>query len=208
MSGSDKIDDLRMTDEVLFSRYSNSGDNRAFDEILKRNKGLIFSLILRFVKSRAEAEEVFQEVFFKVCKNKDQFRRSVSFKSWLVTICRHTCIDYVRKQGRSLKLESIDHEDDRHRPYTEVLSSEEEETPFDVTLAAMENERLKELLDELPESQKMTFYLKVIMEFTFEEIGTSMGCSTNTAKSRYRYALEGLRAVIKRRQLMKKAVSL
>ncbi len=69
-----------------------------------------------------------------------------------------------------------------------------------------EDQELKLLMDKLPEEQRVTVYSKVIMELTFEEIGEAMGCSENTAKSRYRYALETLRALVKRKRLLEKAV--
>jgi len=200
----DEKDYPGLTDEILFNRYG-AGDTRAFDEILNRNKGLVYSLILRFVKAQCEADEIFQDVFLKVCRNKDQFREAVSFKSWLATITRNTCIDYTRKAKRTLRTESLDYEDDDRRSLSEVVPSEEA-TPFDELITQIENENLAELLDELPQRQKETFYLKVVMEMTFEEIGTSMACSTNTAKSRYRYALESLRGLVRRRRLLEKAV--
>ena len=195
----------QLTNEILFNRYI-GGDLKAFDAILARTKNLIYSLIMRYVHSRPEADEIFQEVFFKVCKNKKLFRESISFKSWLVTICRNACIDYTRKQKRSFKTESLDGNlDDGHRSLLESLPADEM-TPADNLSIQLENENLSKLLDKLPAEQRDTFYLKVVMELTFEEISDSMKCSTNTAKSRYRYALEALRALVKRQSVFDKAV--
>ena len=58
-----------LTDEILFNRYA-GGDLKAFDELLRRTKGLLYSLILRYVTSHSEADELFQDVYFKVCRNK------------------------------------------------------------------------------------------------------------------------------------------
>lgn len=191
-----------LSNEVLFQRYC-KGDAKAFDTLLERLQGLVYSLILRYFKDETIADEIFQEVFFKVCKNKDQFRESVSFKSWLVTICKNTCIDYTRKKSRQFYTTSLDNAAEDNRPLTEVVPSEDE-TPDEILEIQLENEELTELLDQLPIAQRETFYLKVIMEMTFEEIGKAMDCSTNTAKSRYRYALNQLRALVKRKQLLQK----
>lgn len=195
-----------LTDEVLFNRYV-GGDVKAFDELLQRNKGLIYSMILRYVKKSNIADEVFQEVFLKVCKNKDLFKQAISFKSWLVTICRNTCIDYTRKQFRSLKTESFDGDpgEEERRPLSEVVASDDPD-PDQVLTVQIEEAWMRDLLDQLPPDQRDTFYMKVVMEMTFEEIGTSMTCSTNTAKSRFRYALSALRSLIKRQKLLEKAV--
>ncbi len=199
------LDYSQLTEEVLFNRYA-GGDMQAFEALLMRTKGLMYSLIRRYVPNSAQADEIFQDVFLKVCKNRDQFRESVSFKSWLVTICKNTCIDATRKSHRTLKTESFDgNADDDRRNLTEVVASEDM-GPGEVLTIQFENEELKELLDKLPEEQRETFYLKIIMELTFEEIGAAMNCSTNTSKSRFRYALETLRGLVRRKQILSKAV--
>lgn len=196
-----------LSDEILFNKYQN-GDVKAFEYLLNKHKGLIYSLILRSFKDPGIADEIFQEVFFKVCRNKDLFRESVSFKSWLVTICRNTCIDFARKSNRQLKTVSLDgqRDEENSRSLSEKVASEEP-TPMDELNFKLENKQLNELLDNLPKEQKETFYLKIIMEMTFEEIGEATDCSVNTAKSRYRYALNSLRGLIKRKKFLDKAVS-
>lgn len=194
-----------LSSEILFAQYQ-KGDVDSFDVLLDRHKRLIYSLILRYVKQKSVVDELFQDTFAKVCKNKDQFREAVSFKSWLATICRNTCIDYLRKQNRSLKTQSLD---DRYDEDSQSLAEKVPDdglTPDEVLRIDMEDKRLKALLDELPEDQKATFYMKIVMELTFEEIGQSMDCSANTAKSRYRYAVSTLQALVKRERFMKKVV--
>ncbi|MBF0105847.1 MAG: sigma-70 family RNA polymerase sigma factor [Deltaproteobacteria bacterium] len=204
-SGFNAINYANLTDEILFNRYI-GGDIKAFDELLTRHKGLLYSFVLRYVKVLSEADEIFQEVFFKVCRNKDQFRESISFKSWLVTICKNTCIDYLRKKKRTIHTETLDGDTSNDRRQLIDILSSEDSTPDESLTIQIENENLEELLDKLPLEQKETFYMKVVMEFTFEEIGLAMKCSTNTAKSRYRYALSALRALVKRRIFLEKAV--
>lgn len=201
----DEKDYPHLNDEILFNRYT-GGDMKAFEALLQRTKGLIYSLILRYVKSHSEADELFQEVFFKVCKNKDLFRESISFKSWLVTITKNTCIDYTRKQKRSLKTETLDGDLDEDRRHLAEIIASDEMNPDENLSIQIENEELQQLLDKLSMEQRDTFYMKVVMELTFEEIGQAMECSTNTAKSRYRYALNTLRGLVKRKRVLEKAV--
>lgn len=189
------------SDEILFRRYC-EGDVAAFNTLLKRMKGLVYSLILRFTHNTALADEIFQEVFLKVCKNKDQFRESISFKSWLMTICRNTCIDFTRKQGRTFKTTPLDGDgNDEDRSLNEKLASTNP-TPLDELSFKIEDEELNELLDQLPNEQRDTFHMKIIGDMTFEEIGAAMKCSTNTAKSRFRYALVTLRSLVRRQQFL------
>lgn len=195
-----------LTEELLFKRYC-EGDIKAFDVLLERLQGLAYSMILRYIKNASLADEIFQEVFFKVCKNKDQFREAVSFKSWLVTICRNTCIDYTRKQSREFKTTSLDGGiEDESRSLAEQIAADAP-SPLEEVSLKIEDAQLTEILDKLPDEQRDTFYQKVVMEMTFEEIGSAMGCSANTAKSRYRYALVALRSLVNRKRLLNKAAS-
>lgn len=201
----DERDLTQLTDEILFNRYC-AGDSRAFSVLLYRLKGLVFSHILRYVKNDSKAEELFQEIFFKVCKNKELFRENLSFKSWIVTITRNTCIDYLRKQKRSVDSISLNDtgEFDDQRSLEEMIPSEDESLDEQVNYK-IEEEDLERLLDRLPEAQRETFFQKVVMDLTFEEIGRAMKCSTNTAKSRYRYAVKTLQALVKRERFLDKA---
>lgn len=193
-----------LTDEVLFNRYA-GGDMAAFDVLLRRHKGLIYSLILRYVKSATIADEIFQEVFLKICKYKDQFRESISFKSWMVTICRNTCIDHLRHVKRSLETESLDADvrGGNHSLNERVASADP--IASDYLAIRLETEEMGGYLEKLPLEQKEAFYLKVVMDMTFEEIGAVKKCSVNTVKSRYRYALETLRGLVNRQRLIRKA---
>lgn len=197
-----------LSNEVLFQIYTSKGELKAFEELLNRHKRLIYAMIYRYVKNQAHADEVFQDVFFKVCKNKDQFRESVSFKSWLVTIAKNTSIDFLRKQKREQNVQSLDPMvQGDERSLAETVHDQNDKSPLQDVIESVENEQLNTLLEELPQEQKETFMMKVIMEMTFEEIAEAMKVSINTAKSRHRYALKALRGLVKRQVFMKEVVS-
>ncbi len=184
-----------LSDEELFALYK-EGSREAFDLILTRYQNPIFSFIIKSVKNRQKAEELFQEVFYRVVEKRNLFQSAVSFKAWIYTICRNTCIDDYRKS--------------RRRPQTDVFFGDEEsdgtqDLPSDDINQEdyIKSNDLEALLNEafkyIPPEQKETFYLRVKKEMTFEEVAEVMHCSTNTAKSRMRYALEHLRDFFRRR---------
>jgi len=186
-------------DEILFSRFKR-GDQQAFDLLIKRYQGPIFALIIKSVRNHAQAEDLFQDVFFKVIEKRDQFRENVSFRAWLYTITRNTCIDRARKFKRTPPIDSIFKNEERP---LEVNIAGHEEAPDTAASGAELDTFLSEAMEVLPAEQRETFYLKVKGELTFEEIGETMKCSVNTAKSRMRYALERLREIFKKRGYLK-----
>lgn len=200
MKGSDCPEDpfVGLTDELLFARFKN-GDHPAFDALLARHQRLVFSFILRSVRDRARAEDLFQEVFAKVIEKRQQFQPTVSFKAWLMTVCRNTVIDSVRYHKRRPQGTSL--YENEERPL-ELKIAVDAPLPDQQVGDAQMNSVLNSVLDELPAEQKETFYLKVYEDLTFEEIGGVMKCSTNTAKSRMRYALETLRDIFKKRKIL------
>ncbi len=188
-----------LKDEVLFDLYR-KGDTQAFDILLKRHKASLFGMIMRSVRNTEKAEDIFQEVFFKIVEKRDQFRDAVSFKAWIFTICRTTCIDAARKVARTPRHESI-HGDDESPGHENRLKAKEPNA-LDVVSDLSSQGFYEKILEELPSEQKETFEFKVYDDLTFEEIGTLMNCSPNTAKSRMRYALDYLRDVFNKRGLL------
>lgn len=188
-----------VADEALFARFK-KGDHKAFDLLLKRYQGPIFSLILKSVKNRQNAEELFQDVFFKVIEKRDSFRTDVSFRAWLFTVCRNACIDTARKNRRAPGIDSIFV--DEEKPL-EIRQAGGNPGPLEGAAGSQLDSFLGEALREVPAEQRETFYLKVKGEMTFEEIGEVMKCSVNTAKSRMRYATETLREIFKKRGYLK-----
>ncbi|MCZ6673900.1 MAG: RNA polymerase sigma factor [Verrucomicrobia bacterium] len=129
----------------------------------------------------ADAEDVVQDAFIKVWKKYDQ--KTPITKSLLFTAVRTTAIDHARSQGRRQKREN--------RVYEEAGGNT---TLFQRTLETQErNSILEDAVWKLTKNQQEVLVLKIWGELTFDEIGKSLDISTNTAASRYRYALEHLK---------------
>ena len=94
----DKIECL--SDEELMSRYK-FGEYPAFEELYRRHSGRVYGFILKRVKSRERAEELFQESFLRLHRNRSRYNDSLPFLPWLFTIARSAMIDGVRVDARS-----------------------------------------------------------------------------------------------------------
>lgn len=84
------------------------GDHKAYAALVDRYQNYVFTLALRMVKTREDAEEVAQDVFIKAYKYLADFRGASKFSTWLYTIVNNTGISFLRK--KKLDLYSLDNE--------------------------------------------------------------------------------------------------
>jgi RNA polymerase sigma factor (sigma-70 family) len=96
------LNDSEIISQVL------SGDQQAFAGLVNRYQNYVFTLVLRFTKSREDAEELAQDIFIKAYRSLADFRGASKFSTWLYTIVNNTCITFLRK--KKLEVHSLDNE--------------------------------------------------------------------------------------------------
>ena len=87
------------TDQLLIDRTL-QGDTRAFSSLVEKYQGYVFTIVLRMVKVREEAEEVSQDTFIKAFESLSGFRGESKFSSWLYSIAYRKALDRIRKNKR------------------------------------------------------------------------------------------------------------
>lgn len=179
------------------------GESQAFSVLLSRHQKPLFNYLFRFLKNEQAAEEGLQEVFFKVIKSRKRYRPSAKFTTWLYTMARHYCIDQSRKE-KNRKLVPLE------------VSSDSDETvsldkPFSVEPQAFSHFEAKELAKNLEEilvglspEQREVFELRQFQDMAFEEIAKVTQVSTNTVKSRMRYAVQAIQKKLEELKLFEK----
>src|SRR6476661_8622709 len=85
-----------------------NGDQQAYSILVERHRNFVFTLVLRYVKSREDAEEVAQDVFVKAYRNLADFKGNSKFSTWLYTVATTTSITFLRK--KKLEVHSLDNE--------------------------------------------------------------------------------------------------
>ena len=92
--------DIEIIDLVL------AGNQAAYADLVKIHQRYVFTLAMRFTRSREDAEEVAQDTFVKAYRSLNNYQRSAKFSTWLYTIVYHTAMTHLRK--KRLKTSSID----------------------------------------------------------------------------------------------------
>lgn len=180
-----------ITDDQLVKAYA-SGDNEAFDTLLKRHQDRIFSYILRIIKNEDIANDIFQETFVKAILTIKQGRYTENgrFPAWISRIAHNLIIDHYR-QEKSENVQSADIEE------VDIFNRKDlcEATIEDIIIADQIRDDVKYLIELLPELQKEVLKMRYYQNLSFKEIAELTGVSINTALGRMRYAIINLRRI-------------
>jgi RNA polymerase sigma-70 factor (ECF subfamily) len=165
-----------LNDSEIISRVL-QGDHQAYAGLVSRYQNYVFTLVLRMVKTREDAEEVAQDVFVKAYRALADFRGDARFSTWLYTIVNTTCITFLRK--KKLETHSLDNDS-----VFELADSQD--SGFRANLVeqksrqAMVNQAISLLSED--DAQVITLFYKA--EQSLDEIAKILGIEQNTAKVR------------------------
>ncbi len=154
-----------------------NGNQQAYAQIVQRHQTFVFSLVLRYIKSREDAEEVAQDVFVKAYKALADFKGASKFSTWLYTIVTTTCISFLRK--KRLETHSLDNE----KVFEIIENKDSGMTANQVeqkSRIAMVNNAISLLNSD--DAGIVTLFYKG--EQTLDEIAKILGIEANTVKVR------------------------
>ena len=187
-----------MTDEQLAIDYM-AGDNKAFDELLRRYKNKVFSSVYNMINDRLAAEDVFQDIFIRIVVGlrENRYTSKGYFKFWVATITRNAIIDYHRKN--KILLADVNEDNDLCTlKGQDVIDICKEESI--VNKQTLDN--AVKLMNHLPETQREAVYMKFFENKSFKEIAEQTNVSINTSLGRMRYALINMRRMAREHKVL------
>jgi RNA polymerase sigma-70 factor (ECF subfamily) len=143
----------------------------------------IFAFVLNLLRHEADTRDVLQELFIKVARDDRLLEGVQDYRGFLLRLAHNQAIDLIRRRAA------------RDRNYDQLAEEKSAlfavaDDPDQKALAG----NLAEALGELPPEQRAVVHLKLWERLTFEQIAATLDLSPNTAASRYRYAIDKLRA--------------
>ena len=186
----------RGTKDLELLRASANGDQEAFRHLVEAYQNKVLRICFGFVRDLEEAEDLAQEVFFKVHVSAGSFRGRSAVSTWLYRITVNCCLNHMRKlKSRGWLLWASQSGDSPDR--LEQLPSDQE--PADALLERYERRKmLREAINRLPANQRVAFTLHGVEGFSYEEIARIMDCSLSAVESRIHRAKLNLRKHITR----------
>ena len=163
-------DDIYYIDKVL------KGEQSAYAFLVEKHKNLVFSIVLKVLNSREDAEEVAQDVFLKAYQSLGSFEMKSKFSTWLYRIAYNAAISKTRKK----KVEFVSMDEHTITDYTtdEINGDMHQKDP------AEQQKILTKALSTLPEEDNLLITLYYKAENSIEDISGITGLSVSNVKVR------------------------
>lgn len=141
-----------------------------FKEDVLPMKNKLFRMALRLLNSRAEAEDVVQEIFLKLWSKKETLKEYRSIEAYAITMTKNLCLDKLKaKSSKNLGLEHAVLKDASENPYQKM----------DVKDTI---NKVHEIIDQLPEQQKLIIQMRDIENYDYDEIAEVTQLSLNNIR--------------------------
>ena len=185
---------IRVTaaDSELIARAA-GGDPAAFQPLVEQHRSMVYRVAYQFAGNHHDAEDIAQEVFIKVYRSLDRFRRDAQLSSWMYRIVMNACIDHRRRQqpaGTAPFGEEAEHK---------MLNTAEDAPGPEARAYA---EELGEVLDSeigrLPKGQRIVFVMRHHQGMKLCEIADALGLAEGTVKRQLHAAVHRLRQALSR----------
>ena len=179
---------MTTNDQVYIDAILN-GDANAFTVLVGRYKDLVFTLALRMMKHREEAEEVAQDTFIKVYKSLNKFKGDSKFSTWIYRVAYNTCLDRLKKNKR--------------QQYTVEINeyTEHQVKTIDNALDNLESKdqtkTIQDCIALLPSDDGFLLTLYYFEEQTLDEMSKAIGLTSNNVKVKLFRARKKLATILK-----------
>lgn len=165
---------MTKTDDQYYITKIVAGDTKAFAVLVDRYKDLVFTLALRMLKNREEAEEVAQDTFIKVFKSLSKFKGDSKFSTWIYRITYNSCLDVLKKYKQEYSTVVLDEFSER-----ELATLD---NAFDALAEKEQRQAIDDCLDRLPKEDSFLLTLYYFEEQSLDEISKIVGLTANNVK--------------------------
>lgn len=147
-----------------------------FDKIIKENKQNIKNIIRIIAKE--DNDDLEQEVYLKIWKNKDKYNAQGSSKSWVSVIAKNTALDYLKSVYHRVFSSSVSDDE------TVSKITDNSATPESSALSVENRNRIMDCIDNLKPKFRQVIVLCEIDGLSYEECAKKLNCPIGTIKSR------------------------
>ncbi|MFK7978653.1 MAG: RNA polymerase sigma factor [Saprospiraceae bacterium] len=170
-----KQSNFNLSDEKLLSHYIVTEHSTYFNQLYKKYSVKVYGKCLALLKEEAAAEDALQDVFVKIFSNLYKFEGKSKFSTWVYSITYNHCIDLIRKKKKDNYIFSDN--------LNERIDYIEDTTIFETKI-----ERLKYVLEKIPEEDKTVLLMKYQQAMPVKEIAGLLNKSESAIKMKIKRA--------------------
>lgn len=163
----------------LFAKIKNN-NNTAFEELYSKYSKLIYKIAYSILKNKSDAEDITQIVFEKIYSMDKENLPTKNETSWIYSVTKNETLNYFKSNRNNINLDDIYEIEDNNQEISKII----------------DQENYKRLISKLNDNEKEIISLKIISNFSFEEIGKILNMPTGTVKWRYYKAINTLKLLL------------
>lgn len=163
------------------------GDERVFEQVFREHYKVLCGYAIKFLKEKEAAEEIVQDVFFKLWEKRETLEITTSLKSYLFRAVHNRCLNTVKH---------IDIRENYKAENEERIKSEEENLTEHFNQFELQ-QQIQKAIDTLPEQRQKIFKLSRFQGLKYREIAEQMELSEKTVEAQMSKALKTLREALK-----------
>lgn len=163
----------------LFNQIK-SNDDTAFEEFYTKYNKLIYKIAFSILKNKSDAEDITQIVFEKIYSMDKENLPTKNETSWIYSVTKNETLNYFKSNRNNINLDNIYEIEDNNQEISKII----------------DQENYNRLISKLNDNEKEIISLKIISNFSFEEIGKILNMPTGTVKWRYYKAINTLKLLL------------
>lgn len=165
--------------EEIFNQIK-SNDDTAFEEFYTKYNKLIYKIAFSILKNKSDAEDITQIVFEKIYSMDKEKLPTKNETSWIYSVTKNETLNYLKSNRNNINLDDIYEIEDNNQEISKII----------------DQENYNRLISKLNDNEKEIISLKIISNFSFEEIGKILNMPTGTVKWRYYKAINTLKLLL------------
>ena len=168
-----------------------NGNTNSFATLVDRYKDMVYTLAVKMLNNKEEAEEIAQDTFIKIYNALNKFKGESKFSTWVYKITYNTCLDALKKKKKINNVSYIeDFSEHQTKALEEILDSIDEKE---------RNQTIQDCLEELPSDEAFLLTLYYFDDQSVEEIAKVINISTDNVKVKLFRTRKKLATILKRR---------
>jgi RNA polymerase sigma-70 factor (ECF subfamily) len=186
-----------VSNEAEWIQLAREGDQAAFNHLVVAYQTPVYNLAYRMLGNAAEAEEAAQETFLRAYTHLHSYDPQRPFRSWLLSIGSHYCIDRLRRR----RVTWLSFEDEIAAPEgsnggaatpTQIRLASQQPNPESVVVQHEREDQVRQLLATLSPTDRAAITLRYWYDYSYEEIAQALNLTVSAVKSRLHRARRGL----------------